>query len=171
MESLLKSGDVAKRLGINIATVERMARAGRLPAIKVGKLWEISRGRSGPLAGGACKLRTPSVPQMNGRRGKCICGSGTSTGASRKRDASVAEDVWEFRYYETATEGQRRRRSMIVGSVSRYPTQADALRASRAVRLRLNVESRWVDPSRSVLWSTDTWSRNCRNDIRPSDRI
>jgi PTS system nitrogen regulatory IIA component len=39
MESLLTSGDVAKRLGINIATVERMARAGRLPAIKVGKLW------------------------------------------------------------------------------------------------------------------------------------
>jgi integrase len=56
------------------------------------------------------------------------------------------EDVWEFRYYETTTKGQRRRRSVLIGSVARYPTRADALREVEPLRLRLNVESRLGGP-------------------------
>jgi PTS system nitrogen regulatory IIA component len=39
METLLTSVDVSKRLGIHVVTLERMARAGEIPAIKVGRLW------------------------------------------------------------------------------------------------------------------------------------
>lgn len=67
---------------------------------------------------------------------------GCLTKKRRNRD----EDVWEFRYYETTTEGQRQRRSMIVGSVARYPTRADAMRQVEPLRLRLNVESRLGGP-------------------------
>ena len=31
------------------------------------------------------------------------------------------EDVWEIRYYQTTTEGLRRRRSQLVGTVARSP--------------------------------------------------
>jgi integrase len=63
------------------------------------------------------------------------------------------EDVWEFRYYEPTTEGQRRRRSQLVGSVARYPTRGDALREVEALRLRLNAESRLGGPiTISTLW-------------------
>jgi integrase len=63
------------------------------------------------------------------------------------------EDVWEFRYYEPTTDGQRRRRSQLVGSVARYPTRGDALREVEALRLRLNVESRLGGPiTISTLW-------------------
>jgi integrase len=64
---------------------------------------------------------------------------------SRKKRAR-GEDVWEFRYYETTTEGQRRRRSVLIGSVARYPTRAEALREVEPLRLRLNVESRLGGP-------------------------
>lgn len=56
------------------------------------------------------------------------------------------DDVWEFRYYETTADGQRHRRSVLVGSVARYPTRAEALREVEPLRLRLNVESRLGGP-------------------------
>jgi integrase len=67
-------------------------------------------------------------------------------GCLTKKERTRGEDVWEFRYYETTAEGQRRRRSVIVGSVGRYPTRADALREVEPLRLRLNVESRLGGP-------------------------
>ena len=39
-------------------------------------------------------------------------------GCLTKKKRARGEHVWEFRYYETTTEGQRRRRSEIVGSVA-----------------------------------------------------
>jgi integrase len=36
--------------------------------------------------------------------------------------------------------GQRARRAVTVGTLARYPTRADALRAVEPLRLRLNVE-------------------------------
>ena len=63
-----------------------------------------------------------------------------------KKKRTRGEAVWEFRFYETTTGGNRRRRSTIVGSVARYPTRADALRAVEPIRLRLNVESRLGGP-------------------------
>ena len=41
-EPLLNSEDVAKLLGVNKVTLQRMARAGQLPCIKVGKSWPCS---------------------------------------------------------------------------------------------------------------------------------
>jgi integrase len=67
-------------------------------------------------------------------------------GCLTKKERTRGEDVWEFRYYETTAEGQRHRRSVIVGDVGRYPTRADALREVEPLRLRLNVESRLGGP-------------------------
>jgi excisionase family DNA binding protein len=41
-ESLLNSREVGKLFGVHSATVLRMARAGQLPCVKVGKLWRFS---------------------------------------------------------------------------------------------------------------------------------
>lgn len=41
-EPRLDSEDAAKLLGVHAATVQRMARAGKLPCVKVGKLWRFS---------------------------------------------------------------------------------------------------------------------------------
>jgi excisionase family DNA binding protein len=38
-ERLLDSREVTKLLGVHHATLQRMARAGQLPCLKVGKLW------------------------------------------------------------------------------------------------------------------------------------
>ena len=41
-EPLLNSTETAKLLGVNPGTVHRLARAGQIPCIKVGKLWRFS---------------------------------------------------------------------------------------------------------------------------------
>jgi integrase len=51
--------------------------------------------------------------------------------------------IWEFRFYETNTQGGRERRSTTVGSVAQYPTES-AVRKSPAVQsllLRINQEA------------------------------
>ena len=37
--------DVAKRFGINVTTVYRLAQQGRLPAFKIGNQWRVSETR------------------------------------------------------------------------------------------------------------------------------
>jgi hypothetical protein len=82
-------------------------------------------------------------------------------GCLARKKCACGNDVWEFRYYETTTEGQRRRRSVIVGSVARYPTRGDALRETESLRLRINVESRLGGPIlRSTLFGGATSSRS-----------
>ena len=39
-------------------------------------------------------------------------------GSLTRRKRIRTEDVWQFRYYETSPEGQRRRRSKIIGMLS-----------------------------------------------------
>src|SRR5215471_1018652 len=63
-------------------------------------------------------------------------------GSLTRRKRIRTEDVWQFRYYETSPEGQRRRRSKIVGMLSQYPTPTDALRILERFRLRLNLQNR-----------------------------
>ena len=63
-------------------------------------------------------------------------------GSLTRRKRIRTEDVWQFRYYETTPEGRRRRRSKIIGVLSEYPTQADALRILERFRLRLNLQNR-----------------------------
>jgi excisionase family DNA binding protein len=41
-EPLLNSTEAATLLGLHKATLQRMARAGQLPCVKVGKLWRFS---------------------------------------------------------------------------------------------------------------------------------
>ena len=40
--------------------------------------------------------------------------------------------MWEFRYYETNSNGERVRQSMILGDRDLYPNEADARRATQA---------------------------------------
>jgi integrase len=56
------------------------------------------------------------------------------------------EDTWEFRFYETALDGCRRRRARIIGTVAQYRTRAAALRAIESFRLGLNLEHRFARP-------------------------
>ena len=63
-------------------------------------------------------------------------------GSLTRRKRIRTEDVWQFRYYETTPEGQRRRRSKIIGMLSQYPTPTDALRILERFRLRLNLQNR-----------------------------
>lgn len=51
-------------------------------------------------------------------------------GSLTRRKRILTEDVWQFRYYETTPEGRRCRKSKIIGTLSQYPTRADALRLS-----------------------------------------
>jgi len=67
-------------------------------------------------------------------------------GSLTRRKRIRTEDVWQFRYYETTPEGRRRRSSKIVGVLSEYPTQADALRILERFRLRLNLQNRFGLP-------------------------
>ena len=67
-------------------------------------------------------------------------------GSLTRRKRTRTEDVWQFRYYETTPEGQRRRRSKIIGTLSEYPTQTDTLRTLERFRLRLNLQNRFGLP-------------------------
>jgi integrase len=67
-------------------------------------------------------------------------------GSLTRRKRIRTEDVWQFRYYETTPEGRRCRRSKIIGVLSEYPTQADALRILQRFRLRLNLQNRFGLP-------------------------
>jgi integrase len=63
-------------------------------------------------------------------------------GSLTRRKRIRTEDVWQFRYYETSPEGQRRRKSKIIGMLSQYPTPTDAFRILERFRLRLNLQNR-----------------------------
>jgi integrase len=52
----------------------------------------------------------------------------------RRKDGSK---VWEYRWRETQTDGTRKRRSMIVGSIGDYPSESQA--QAEVDRLRLNI--------------------------------
>jgi integrase len=67
-------------------------------------------------------------------------------GSLTKKNNTISEDVWQFRYYETTLEGHRCRRSTSVGTVAQYPTKAAALRVIEPLRLRLNLHHRFGRP-------------------------
>jgi integrase len=71
---------------------------------------------------------------------------GYQYGSLTRRKRIRTEDVWQFRYYETTPEGQRHRRSKIIGMLSQYPTATDALRILERFRLRLNLQNRFGLP-------------------------
>ena len=62
-------------------------------------------------------------------------------GSLRLRKRERGPDVWEFRYYETDSQGQRKRQSVILGDRNLYATETQARKATQALLLRLNGES------------------------------
>ena len=62
-------------------------------------------------------------------------------GSLRLRKRERGPDVWEFRYYETDSQGERKRQSLILGDRNLYVTETQARKATQALLLRLNEES------------------------------
>lgn len=62
-------------------------------------------------------------------------------GSLRLRKRERGPDVWEFRYYETDSHGQRKRQSVILGDRALYTTETQARKATQALLLRLNGEA------------------------------
>jgi integrase len=62
-------------------------------------------------------------------------------GSLRLRKRERGPDVWEFRYYETDSQGKRKRQSVILGDRNLLPTETHARKATQALLLRLNEES------------------------------
>jgi integrase len=62
-------------------------------------------------------------------------------GSLRLRKRERGPDVWEFRYYETDSQGKRKRKSVILGDRGLLTTETQARKATQALLLRLNEES------------------------------
>ena len=58
---------------------------------------------------------------------------------TKKRAKS--SDAWEFRYYESTSDGGRTRKTCTIGSVDKYKTEAQARKAVEALLLKLNSET------------------------------
>ena len=104
-------------------------------------------------------------------------------GSLRLRKRERGPDVWEFRYYETDSQGERKRQSVILGDRNLYVTDTQARKATQALLLRLNEESpraeveaatfgalldRYVEKELSERYSTrKSYLSNIRVHIRP----
>jgi integrase len=104
-------------------------------------------------------------------------------GSLRLRKRERGPDVWEFRYYETDSQGERKRQSVILGDRNLYVTETQARKATQALLLRLNEESpraeveaatfgalldRYVEKELSERYSTrKSYLSNIRVHIRP----
>jgi integrase len=93
--------------------------------------------------------------------------------------------MWEFRYYETDTQGKRQRRTATVGSLKEYPSEAAARKSPtvQSLLLRINAEgqqlgiappsfgaviSRYEQEEMPNRHSTSTsYKSNLKNHIRP----
>lgn len=51
------------------------------------------------------------------------------------------QKTWEYRWYELQIDGSRRRRSVNLGTIQEYPTEAAALKAASALRANINIET------------------------------
>jgi len=60
---------------------------------------------------------------------------------SHTKEAGKRTDTWEFRYYEATEQGERRRKSCIVGTVEKLPAKAHAQKAVEALLQTLNSET------------------------------
>jgi integrase len=63
-------------------------------------------------------------------------------GSLEIKERKKRKGVWEFRYYETDSEGRRQRRTATVGTQEEYPTESAARKspAVQAILLRLNAD-------------------------------
>jgi len=93
-------------------------------------------------------------------------------GSLRLRKRERSPDVWEFRYYETDSQGERKRQSVILGDRNLYVTETQARKATQALLLRLNEESPRAEVERQLSepCSTAMSRRNSRNATQPGSR-
>lgn len=63
-------------------------------------------------------------------------------GSLERKQRQTGEEVWEFRYYETDSKGERQRRSATVGTVVEYPTESAARKSPlvQAILLQINAD-------------------------------
>lgn len=104
-------------------------------------------------------------------------------GTLKLKQRKNGDRMWEFRYYETDSQGQRQRRAPTVGSLNEYPSEA-AMRKSPTVQsllLRINAErpqltqpvfgtviARYEQEEMPARHSTSTsYKSNIENHIRP----
>jgi integrase len=58
----------------------------------------------------------------------------------RLRKRRKGPEAWEFRYYETDSDGERKRRYVTIGTKEQYPNDSLARKAVQALLLNLNAE-------------------------------
>lgn len=49
--------------------------------------------------------------------------------------------AWEYRWYEVQSDGSRKRRNLVMGTLGKYPNETAAQRAVAALRADINAES------------------------------
>ena len=76
-EDLLTTDEAAAFLKISPATLQRLARAGRIPAVKVGKLWRFRKAALDAWLDSQLILLEPSVPRTEGNE-QCVRGKDIS---------------------------------------------------------------------------------------------
>jgi integrase len=61
-------------------------------------------------------------------------------GSLRLKKRRKGPEAWEFRYYETDSDGERKRRYVAIGTKEQYPNDSLARKAVQALLLNLNAE-------------------------------
>ena len=56
-------------------------------------------------------------------------------------DRSGGKRTWEYRWYELQSDGSRKRRNLMVGSLEQYPNETAAQKAVAALRADINAEN------------------------------
>jgi integrase len=59
-------------------------------------------------------------------------------GSIERKERRKGADVWVLRYRETQADGSRKQRSILIGSLERFPTEASACKAAEVLRLSAN---------------------------------
>jgi integrase len=62
-------------------------------------------------------------------------------GCLQRKPRTKGPDVWVLRYRQPQPTGRRRLHSVVVGTVEKYPTEAEAWKAAEALRLSLNPDN------------------------------
>jgi excisionase family DNA binding protein len=128
-EPLIDANEAAKILDVHPVTVQRMAKQRRIPGLRLGRVWRfrasaldewIREQTTAPAAS-----RVVSETRKPGRRVRYQFGN------VERKPRKHGPDVWVYRY----TDDQKTRKSVILGTLDKYPTKPEALKAAESVRM------------------------------------
>src|SRR5258708_35354485 len=88
------------------------------------------------------KFKLPSVPFGLGGISQMFRRQRYQFGSVERKARKKGPDVWALRYREHLLDGNNYHKSLIVGTVEKQPTEAQARRAAQAPQLRVNPHSR-----------------------------